>query len=781
MPTETHIIEFVGRARIGEGVAEVQRGYAAITQAAQRAAAATQAGAQQGVRSLTLLGPTAARSAGEIRAAAGGAGRSLGEMGTAGERAGAQAARGMEQAGAAAERLSQKAASGFDRLEAAGTRMQTWGAGLSLTVTAPLVALGVKAGEGASAVNEALNKTRVVFGQSADSVIQWSTTTGDAFGQSQREALAAAGSFGNFFTLVGKSGAEAATMSRNLVELASDLASFHDAKPEEAVYALGAALRGESEPIRRFGVLLDEATLKNEALRMGLISSTKGSLEPAVRVQAAYGVIMRQTAVAQGDFARTANEGANMQRRANAQTEDAINQLGNHLLPLMKQGAEFVGSMAKAFNGLSPEMQKALVYGAGFAAILGPLLGVLGTAARGVVALRGAWVALTGIRAATTGAIAAHSAALATNSRAADLNTAALARNNGVAGGRGAGVHHGIPGAGVPGGGATGGRWGGVLRGARILGGAALVYGAEQGIQQTLEGADSWQDLPRSAANVIADSGAGAAFGVTGEMGRAAGLNNQEAGAGVAAGLGNLTGAADGIGAGLRGLGGSQRAFGAGGFTLEERRRIAARGAANPANRLGYVWRPSGAARTLTAAERAAQNPGGPAFSATPWQGGMTITQRMALMDRPRRGASVQTVRPLWQEAARGPEGGAMLSPDELYRQTLARPATPARHVTAGMNLSGAARAALRSGGITGPIHGTGGPGGLLAGPGGPLGEGAGPRGDRTENLLREIRDAVREGGLGDGVTVPVTVNTAREDVIAQRVIEAVRRALGGF
>jgi hypothetical protein len=39
--------------------------------------------------------------------------------------------------------------------------------------------------------------------------------------------------------------------------------------------AIGSALRGEFEPIRQYGVLLDDATLRNRALKLGLIESAK--------------------------------------------------------------------------------------------------------------------------------------------------------------------------------------------------------------------------------------------------------------------------------------------------------------------------------------------------------------------------------------------------------------------------------------------------------------------------------------------------------------------------
>ena len=55
-----------------------------------------------------------------------------------------------------------------------------------------------------------------------------------------------------------------------MVTLASDLASFHNSRPEEAVYALGAALRGEYEPARRFGYQLNAIEIGNKVVSKAL-------------------------------------------------------------------------------------------------------------------------------------------------------------------------------------------------------------------------------------------------------------------------------------------------------------------------------------------------------------------------------------------------------------------------------------------------------------------------------------------------------------------------------
>ena len=189
-----------------------------------------------------------------------------------------------------------------------------------------------KAVSAASDLQESTSKSQAVFGDSAQDVQAWAKTAANAFGQSSQQALEAASTIGNMMKAMGMADAESAKMSKTIVELASDLASFNNTTIDDAVEAINAALRGESEPIRRYGVLLDDATLKAEAFSKGLFSG-KGSLTPQTRALSAYSVILRQTATAQGDFAKTSDGLANSQRILQAQLANTLSGLGQGLLP----------------------------------------------------------------------------------------------------------------------------------------------------------------------------------------------------------------------------------------------------------------------------------------------------------------------------------------------------------------------------------------------------------------------------------------------------------------
>ena len=125
------------------------------------------------------------------------------------------------------------------------------------------------------------------------------------------------------------------TFSTDFVGLASDLASFNNTTPEQAIDAIGAALRGESEPLRAYGVLLDDASMRQAALKLGLIETTTQALTPQQKVLAAQALIYEQTSAAQGDFARTSGGLANQQRVLDAQMQNLQATIGQALLPIV--------------------------------------------------------------------------------------------------------------------------------------------------------------------------------------------------------------------------------------------------------------------------------------------------------------------------------------------------------------------------------------------------------------------------------------------------------------
>jgi hypothetical protein len=183
----------------------------------------------------------------------------------------------------------------------------------------------------ASDFQEATSKVNVVFGRASKSVKDFANDAARNLGQSKQAVLDAAGTFGTFGKAAGLAGDDLSTFTTDFVTLSTDLASFNNTSPEEAVLAIGAALRGESEPLRRYGVLLNDAVLKQEAMTLGIYDG-KGALTAQQKVLAAQAAIYKQTNDAQGDFMRTSDGLANSQRTLKATLDDVKVSIGQAFL-----------------------------------------------------------------------------------------------------------------------------------------------------------------------------------------------------------------------------------------------------------------------------------------------------------------------------------------------------------------------------------------------------------------------------------------------------------------
>jgi DNA-binding ferritin-like protein len=180
---------------------------------------------------------------------------------------------------------------------------------------------------------EAASKANVLFGDSFHIIEDASRSAATTVGMSSGAYLTAAGNLGNLITNFGITGDAGAEMSKQLVQLAADMGSFNNASTQEVTEAMGSAFVGETEPIRRFGVMLSAADIAARAVALGLAKSTS-AVSQAAKVQATYSLILEQTSKAQGDFERTADGKANADRIRAARTEEALTKLGEVITPL---------------------------------------------------------------------------------------------------------------------------------------------------------------------------------------------------------------------------------------------------------------------------------------------------------------------------------------------------------------------------------------------------------------------------------------------------------------
>lgn len=126
--------------------------------------------------------------------------------------------------------------------------------------------------------------------------------------------------------------------SQNLVGIGADLAAQYGGSTKDAVAALASAMRGESDPIERYGVALNETAVNAELAAKGVQKGKAGYTEQQ-KTMARLSIITRQTADAQGAFGRESETLAGKQARLSASWDDMKAQLGTKLLPVLTKVA----------------------------------------------------------------------------------------------------------------------------------------------------------------------------------------------------------------------------------------------------------------------------------------------------------------------------------------------------------------------------------------------------------------------------------------------------------
>lgn len=284
---------------------------------------------------------------------------------------------GAAKIGSAFDAAAKKAASASAAIAAVGSKFKAAGTALTIGLTAPLVLIGKQSIDAASDLNEAMSAVNTVFGKTAIQVVQFSQTAASNLGQSQQAALSAASALGALFQGVGLNNQQMADFSDATLQAAADLASFYNVDPGQALDNIRSGLVGQSEPLRRFGILLSEDAVKAKGLALGL-AAADGVMSEGAKVQARYALIMEQLGAAQGDFARTSGGLANQQRILTARLQDLRAEIGTYLLPYALRLTETISKLVGWFHDLTPEAKELAVKIGAIAAAAGPALVILG-------------------------------------------------------------------------------------------------------------------------------------------------------------------------------------------------------------------------------------------------------------------------------------------------------------------------------------------------------------------------------------------------------------------
>lgn len=185
-----------------------------------------------------------------------------------------------------------------------------------------------------------------IFADHAQGIIDKSKQAATEVGVSGREYRELSANMGAMLKNMGMPMDEVADKSQNLVGVAADLAATFGGTTKEAVESVTSLLRGETDPIEKYGVSIKQADIEARMAADGL-DNLSGEAEKQAKAQTLLKLLTEQTAAAQGQFARETDTAAHKQQVATAKYNDAKEAIGTALLPIMAELADKTANVAQ--------------------------------------------------------------------------------------------------------------------------------------------------------------------------------------------------------------------------------------------------------------------------------------------------------------------------------------------------------------------------------------------------------------------------------------------------
>ena len=207
----------------------------------------------------------------------------------------------------------------------------------------------------ASDLEEVQNVVDVSFGSMADEVEAFANAAVRSYGISALTAKRMASTFMAMSNGMGIAQEAGKNMSLQLTALAGDMASFYNVGQDIAQTALNSIFTGETESLKKFGIVLTETNLEAFALSQGIKKSYQ-AMSQAEKVALRYNYVLNATKNAQGDFARTSGSWANQMRLLKEQWTQFLGILGSGLIkiltPMVKALNQMLASLISIGNAI---------------------------------------------------------------------------------------------------------------------------------------------------------------------------------------------------------------------------------------------------------------------------------------------------------------------------------------------------------------------------------------------------------------------------------------------
>lgn len=264
------------------------------------------------------------------------------------------------------------------RMQGVGKAMMGVGGALTAGVTLPIVGAGVAAVKMAGDAEAATTRMGVTFGDAEDDMMSFLTglqeTTPAAMAELQNSASDAMGAL----TTLGIEQGKANDMTKEAMEVASNLAAQMNVPFKDALDAVQAGYAGNTDALRNLSYNMSQAEINSKAVEEGFIAEGE-SAAGAARAQAVHALVLEQSTGIM-DAAEKNSKTFNFQlRKLWANVQDLGAEIGTLLLPMLGRLAGIVSWLVEKLSAMPTWLQWVVIGFSGLAAVVPVAVLALGT------------------------------------------------------------------------------------------------------------------------------------------------------------------------------------------------------------------------------------------------------------------------------------------------------------------------------------------------------------------------------------------------------------------
>lgn len=254
-----------------------------------------------------------------------------------------------------------------------GDKATEIGKDLTTKVTLPVLAAAAASFKLGADLEDAMGKARAVFKGFSQDMEAWSERAFTNFGLAKTTALDMANAFGALASGMGINTQQTVDYSKALTQLSVDMVAFHGGKLEVAQTALTSIFTGETEALKKYGIVMTQANLQQFAHSKGIREKISEMTE-AEKVQLRYDFVMDRSRDVIGHYSKEQDNATTQLLKFQEGLKKLGESFSEQILPMFLPFIEFTNNMIEKFSNLSDGTKTLIVTIGGIAAVIGPVI-----------------------------------------------------------------------------------------------------------------------------------------------------------------------------------------------------------------------------------------------------------------------------------------------------------------------------------------------------------------------------------------------------------------------